>query len=1650
MLKQRIISFVTAVAILVSGISFNMFAAASDPQSELSLGLTNRQSVSNAPNEKWILENVSGTEYKIRNKATDLYLTDKNGTAVQMSATGDSTQVWNFADHYGVSHWKVSNKGTGNYLTVFGEIKLGAEDGNGTGMVCLSAGDLTDPLEVSELAAGEYYIYNEYGSRPDGSFPEINCVLTGNLGLGLSSRQAVSNAANEKWVLENVSGNAYKIKNKATNLYLTDVNGTAIQASKNGDDTQVWNFADHYGVSHWKVSNKGTGNYLTVFGEIKLGAEDGNGTGMVCLSAGDLTDPLEVSELAAGEYYIYNEYGSRPDGSFPNISCVLTGNVPVETKSLDLVSRSEVTGSDNEKWLLENVSGNDYKVKNKATNLYLTEKDGTAIQMAETGSNTQVWNFSDNWGYLWKMQNKATGNYLTSYGIVKTLTADEFSAQGVQLMSLAVSDLNTPITQSELKPGEYYLYNHHGTTASGDTPNEKCVIISEKVAETKPLDLVPRSEITGTDNEKWLLENVSGNDYKVKNKATNLYLTEKDGTAIQMAETGSNTQVWNFSDNWGYLWKMQNKATGNYLTSYGIVKTLTADEFSAQGVQLMSLAVSDLNTPITQSELKSGEYYLYNHHGTTASGDTPNEKCVIISKTDTPVDPPIPTEEGKLTLLARGEASGADAEKWLLENVSGNDYKIKNKLTGLYLTEKDNTAVQMSDIDSETQIWTISDHYGYLWKIQNKSTKNYLTTFQTVTMVSESSYEGNGGQLTTLAKEIGTPITIDQLAEGEFYIYNHHFTGADGSNANAPCVLAAEVPKTQELDVISRSEINNSDNQKWILTQVSGNDYTIKNKATGLFLTDNNGIAVQMSENGENNQVWNFADHYGVSHWKVQNKATSNYLTCFGSVTLVAPASYGYNGTDMICLSAGDLTDPLEVSELAAGEYYVYNEYGSRPDGSFPNIKCVIIGTEDDTLPDDSGLDGDPNEKITLDADKVYEMNVADYTTANGAARQKWIFEAVSGESNRYRIKNKATGFYITQVNDAIVQQAYNESNGQQWELEDEYGLKYTLINIQTGEALRLDMGSFPLPGDVDHSAECLVAFQRYASGILPKDERASETPIAGQDYYIYNWQFKVVVDGVKKGGILVATDVETDPGEVIPDEPMPDQDVANPPIEADEAVNVKLVPMSSAAKTGSQIWIFKEVSIDPFPSFLETLGVELGSDLPAYPEKLTVGYTIQNKETGLYLTDMGGTLVQMQKNDSPEQIWTVENYPYAIDTKYLKIVRNYGTNNQLEFANGVTPGLYSPENYNGETDTQWPELNKKYGGPLAGISTLAFARVPSDMVVNNIFPEDGKGYYIYCGGHGRGASLLEAEGGKVEDQTTDIPSADTWKDQQKDFTYNIDFEQEWDSQNEDWDLLFGGEIYDSYLGGQPIGETESYGIGFRHGTSGMGINRMKFDLLIPEASVGKVAVALRLNDYMDVEDEQTGLRLYLDKDGKIGLKYVGDSNSVTYRATGLNFYEYRAVYIEDDTDTNTIKVYFDNDNQVKTLVATVTIADGVVTLNPAVPGQDGNPQTAITREYGYNIYRDGYISLATLQAYDTQIDNLSITVPCYSTVAFAEDEKPDDNKPDDNNKDDDKIADTSASANITVVMTILVLSIGVLSLSHYTEKKRRFLIRRK
>jgi hypothetical protein len=49
----------------------------------------------------------------------------------------------------------------------------------------------------------------------------------------------------------------------------------------------------------------------------------------------------------------------------------------------------------------------------------------------------------------------------------------------------------------------------------------------------------------------------------------------------------------------------------------------------------------------------------------------------------------------------------------------------------------------------------------------------------------------------------------------------------------------------------------------------------------------------------------------------------------------------------------------------------------------------------------------------------------------------------------------------------------------------------------------------------------------------------------------------------------------------------------------------------------------------------------------------------------------------------------------------------------------------------------------------------------------------------------------------------------------------------------------------------------------------------------------------------------------------------------------------------------------------------------------------DGKAQKTVKRDYGYNIYRNGYLSVVTSQAYDVEISNMSITIPKYSTMEF-------------------------------------------------------------
>ncbi|MBQ4065034.1 MAG: hypothetical protein IJD10_02925, partial [Clostridia bacterium] len=281
------------------------------------------------------------------------------------------------------------------------------------------------------------------------------------------------------------------------------------------------------------------------------------------------------------------------------------------------------------------------------------------------------------------------------------------------------------------------------------------------------------------------------------------------------------------------------------------------------------------------------------------------------------------------------------------------------------------------------------------------------------------------------------------------------------------------------------------------------------------------------------------------------------------------------------------------------------------------------------------------------------------------------------------------------------------------------------------------------------------------------------------------------------------------------------------------------------------------------------------------------------------------------------------------------------------------------------------------------GAATVSLARVMANVGDKKArFPEDGKGYYIYVFDNGYGGGLLEAVAETVIDHTTDIPTIEKGQ-YSKDITYIADLDAGIAKNDLNWDLLYDAYSDNGVIYGTATNESGIYGVGFRHATYGRGKSEISFKLTIPDYVTEYVSVAMRLNSYHDLAVDQTGIRVYINSKGEIGLKFSGTSQDLTTRATGFSFAEGRNVYITDDAENNVITVYFD-DNGTRVKVAEVAINRGTATLTPA-----DTTLTAVTKNYGYNIYTDGYISITTDGA-DVLIGELMATVQTFSNKAFA------------------------------------------------------------
>ena len=234
-----------------------------------------------------------------------------------------------------------------------------------------------------------------------------------------------------------------------------------------------------------------------------------------------------------------------------------------DTAAITLAPRSSVTASDNGQWIFEKAAttDSDYRLKNKATGLYLTISNGKLLQAMLDNTQSQVWYCGDWYGSKWRLVNRGTSQYL---GLLSGdgITEDaDFKGAGSDLISISTeiggfsdeSKCATTIADGTA----YYVFCR-------DTQGMVLVSQTTTASVEKAVNLSARSSVTASDDGQWIFEKVAStdSDYRLKNKATSLYLTIRNGKLLQATLDNSSSQVWYCGDWYGAKWRLVNRGHG--------------------------------------------------------------------------------------------------------------------------------------------------------------------------------------------------------------------------------------------------------------------------------------------------------------------------------------------------------------------------------------------------------------------------------------------------------------------------------------------------------------------------------------------------------------------------------------------------------------------------------------------------------------------------------------------------------------------------------------------------------------------------------------------------------------------------------------------------------------------------------------------------------------------------------------------------------------------------------------------------------------------------------------------------------------------------------------------------------------------------------
>ena len=372
-------------------------------------------------------------------------------------------------------------------------------------------------------------------------------------------QQDDQNLETQKWILKKYSESVYAIISKCGNLYISLTN-TNIQNGQNlqlkgQTDLQEQRFilineTPKQGITH----NIENGTYQLITKGNKTvditGSSSSNSANVeIWDNAKTANQKFQITRIDNTDYYKITAVHSLKSLDVQNSNTNTGANIIQNTYS----------GASNQQWLIKDCGSGWYNIISKESGLCL---DITSGQVSKSGANVELW--------------YSNGADAQKFQLLKTniINNDSYRISS-QANSSKFFDVNG---SSQADSANVQLWQKNGDNnqifrvESEDYVNYKIIARhSNKVLTVGANNNVVQATDTNSDNQKWIIESIGNQYYKIKSKSTNLYLSI-NGTNVEVAKAnnsssqkfkfndlerkkGIDVSEWNGSINWDYVKK---------------------------------------------------------------------------------------------------------------------------------------------------------------------------------------------------------------------------------------------------------------------------------------------------------------------------------------------------------------------------------------------------------------------------------------------------------------------------------------------------------------------------------------------------------------------------------------------------------------------------------------------------------------------------------------------------------------------------------------------------------------------------------------------------------------------------------------------------------------------------------------------------------------------------------------------------------------------------------------------------------------------------------------------------------------------------------------------------------------------------------------